>query len=334
MTRTQERLEIGQFDIQTLEDLADIWHKQRITLQWTCPFVLPPWLMAWWGVFGHGSQSLIAVVRHGQSILGIAPCMLKGKTVRFLGSPDICDYFDCVVAPGKEQLFFTSLFSGFSAQGFKHLELGPVPPDSVVQRFFSKSEMPHESELGVFSQGVVLQLDLPASWDAFLQSLSGKERHELRRKLRRLHQAGRIRFRCIVDVEQVPEALGHFLRLFTMNREDKAAFMTGPVVSFFRALAFGLAKEGLLKLFLLDVDERPVASVFCFDYLGTRYLYNNGYDDAYRSLSVGLLSKVLSLKSAIEDGLHTYNFLKGKELYKQRLGGKEISLKTYRIKSI
>jgi CelD/BcsL family acetyltransferase involved in cellulose biosynthesis len=63
-----------------------------------------------------------------------------------------------------------------------------------------------------------------------------------------------------------------------------------------------------------------------------RYLYNNGYDGAKRRWSVGLLSKVLSLKDAIETGLSRYDFLKGAEAYKQRLGGREIELLRYRVR--
>ncbi len=97
-----------------------------------------------------------------------------------------------------------------------------------------------------------------------------------------------IRFRRIDDGPYLPEAMETFLRLFTMNREDKAAFMSATMASFFRVLAFSLAEEGLLRLFSLDLDEKPVASVFCFDHQGTRYLYNNGYDHAYQGTQRGL----------------------------------------------
>ena len=56
------------------------------------------------------------------------------------------------------------------------------------------------------------------------------------------------------------------------------------------------------------------------------YLYNNGYDKRFGSLSVGLLSNVLSLKESIQSGKKTYDFLKGAEVYKKRLGGQPIQL--------
>jgi len=60
------------------------------------------------------------------------------------------------------------------------------------------------------------------------------------------------------------------------------------------------------------------------------YLYNNGYDQRFGSLSVGLLSKVFSMKESIERGRKTYSFLKGGETYKYLLGGTPVPV--YRCK--
>jgi CelD/BcsL family acetyltransferase involved in cellulose biosynthesis len=311
------------------EELEAIWHRLKNKFEGTCHFVLPPWLTAWWSIFGEEAQPLIAVVKEGEAVVGIAPFMVQDHAVRFLGDPEICDYFDCMVARDREDGFFQTLFDELAAQGFKDFELGPVLPDSALRRFFSRGRLPSDMDCCIGSGGVLLELDLPGSWDELLNALSGKERHELRRKLRRLYKSGSVDFRRVDHAVQLPEALETFLRLFTMNRRDKTEFMTGRMASFFRSLAFSLASHDMLRLYLLYVDEQPVASVFCFDHLGKRYLYNNGYDDSYRDLSVGLMSKALSIQAAIEDGLSTYSFLKGSELYKHRLGGREIPLKKY-----
>lgn len=318
-------------DVHDFEAFAQLWRNHRAALRWTCPFVLPPWIEVWRSVFGGSVQPFIATVREGEAVVGIAPLMLQDKTLRFMGDPEICDNFDCIVAPDKERLFFAALFAELSAMGFKDLDLGPVRPDSAVRKFFSTYEPSHNVDYIEDSGGVILEADLPRSWDEFLLTLNGKDRHELRRKLRRLDQAGSVQFRGIEDAESLPEAVEVFLKLFAMNREEKAAFMTARMTFFFRALAFALAEEGLLRLFQLDVDGRPAASVFCFDYLGARYLYNNGYDNSYANLSVGMISKALSIQAAIDNGPQSYSFLKGAEPYKRRLGGKEVPLSRYRI---
>ena len=93
-----------------------------------------------------------------------------------------------------------------------------------------------------------------------------------------------------------------------------------------------MAEAKILKLFFLDLDTIPAAAVMCFDYGSTRYLYNNGYDPRFRSLSVGFLSKVFSLKEGIQSGSKKYDFLKGAEVYKHQLGGKPVPLYRCQLK--
>ena len=107
--------------------------------------------------------------------------------------------------------------------------------------------------------------------------------------------------------------------------------MTARMESFFRSLAETMAEAKLLRFGILEISGKPVAAVMCFDYNNKVYLYNSGYDPEYGYLSVGLLSKLLSIKDSIERGRRRYDFLKGPEEYKYRLGGKEIPISSCRI---
>ena len=102
--------------------------------------------------------------------------------------------------------------------------------------------------------------------------------------------------------------------------------MTAQIESFFRSVAGTMAEAKLLRLGILELDAVPTAMVTCFDYNDTVYLYNSGYDTEYSALSVGLLSKVLCIKDSIQRGRKRFDFLKGAEVYKYHLGGKEIPL--------
>jgi len=79
------------------------------------------------------------------------------------------------------------------------------------------------------------------------------------------------------------------------------------------------------------VDKVPAAMTMGFDYDGSHYLYNSAYDPQFSYLSVGLLCKILCLKESIEKGRRKWNFLKGGEPYKYRLGGQEVSLYSCQI---
>jgi CelD/BcsL family acetyltransferase involved in cellulose biosynthesis len=180
-------------------------------------------------------------------------------------------------------------------------------------------------------QDVAMVVDLPRTWDAYLLHLSGKERHEIRRKFRRLREAAPFDLRIAEKPVEVAKAMNTFMRLFKKNRYDKAAFMTADMSTFFQMMAEALVEIDIFKLLTINIESEPAAAVICFDYRSCRYLYNNAYNRRFAALSVGFLSKVLSIQDAIEFGLKTYDFLKGGEAYKQRLGGRPLPLYRCRV---
>jgi CelD/BcsL family acetyltransferase involved in cellulose biosynthesis len=162
--------------------------------------------------------------------------------------------------------------------------------------------------------------------------LKGKQRHEVRRKLRRLAEAGNIQNRVVEDVSDVRQELEIFFELFKSSREDKEIFMTGEMASFFRQMTEAMAAEKMIKFYVLDLNGKTVATALCFDYKSRTYLYNNGFDVNFSSLSVGLLCKVFSIQDSIHRGQQKFDFLKGSETYKYRLGGQEVPLHECEIK--
>lgn len=318
--------------LETFESLASFWRYPEYPLNWECLFVIPAWLKVWWQTYGTGLEPHLCAIRCNDELIGVAPLFFQGRKARLIGSPDVCDYLDVIVAPGGGKAFFQHLIPYLGQQGISQLDLGVVRADSVI---FSELFAAAESlNCTVFSEpeDVSMELELPASWDKFLKLLTGKERHEIRRKLRRLDEAGRVNFRVVENPTEASEGIDLFLALFKLNRSDKSDFMTAQRASFFRSLAGAMAAAGILKLFFLDLDEKPAAAVMCFDYQSTVYLYNNGYDDQYRSLSVGLLSKVFAIQDSIRRGKNKYDFLKGTEVYKHRLGGQPVQLYRCQVK--
>jgi CelD/BcsL family acetyltransferase involved in cellulose biosynthesis len=171
---------------------------------------------------------------------------------------------------------------------------------------------------------VTVELDLPGTWEEYLQMLVSKQRHELKRKLRRLEEEGEIIYRTTAEANA--QDIDTFLRLFRESRQDKAEFMTPARESFFRAATKTMSDRKILRLGLLEVSSRPAAATISFEYKNNVYLYNSGYDPQHAWLSVGVLSKALSIKDSIERGKKKYDFLKGDEEYKYHLGGHEMPI--------
>jgi CelD/BcsL family acetyltransferase involved in cellulose biosynthesis len=311
---------------ETLESLAGSWRGGAHGLNWTCPFILPPWLSAWWPLADGDWSPYIRSVHHQGRLAGIAPLMRQGQKAHLIGDAAVCDHLDVMVAPPHADAFGKRLLDHLARDGVRELLLSPIRQDSAVMAHLVPVAEAWGARVSCVRLSQLFAMPLPDSWEAYLQRLSGKERHEIRRKLRKLNKAGRVALRCIEHGDAVPAAMETFLTLFKANRPDKAAFMTEAMRAFFLRLAANLAADNLLKLYFLDLDDRPVAATLCIDDRTTVYLYNNGYDAAHRSLSIGLLSKVLTIKASIGDGRQAYDFLKGSEAYKSRLGGKPVDV--------
>jgi CelD/BcsL family acetyltransferase involved in cellulose biosynthesis len=81
-----------------------------------------------------------------------------------------------------------------------------------------------------------------------------------------------------------------------------------------------MAEQDIIRLFFLEVDGEKVASTLCFDWEGSRLLYNSGFNRDFSEYSVGLLLKVICLRDAIDQGKEYFDFLRGPERYKYQLG--------------
>ena len=316
---------------ESLKSYRSLWRKTCGMPQWSCLCMLPPWIESWWEVFGDDTDLAIFSFRVGDKLLGIAPLQVAGKTAGLLGDAEVCDYLDFIVKPGEEKPFFDALFQQLNDIGISVLDLRAQRPDSSLMRLLAKKENELEDEVVCEVEDETYELELPSTWDAYLGALRGKDRHEIRRKWRRLNGAGKITQRKITNAHHIDQAMSQFLELFGDNRTDKADFMTDQMATYFRTLGRAAAREDLLTLQFVDIDGVPAAAVMSFDYQGTRYLYNNGYARRYRSLSIGQLSKGYSIRDGIDTGLQRYDFLKGSESYKRRMGGRSLPIYRCRI---
>jgi CelD/BcsL family acetyltransferase involved in cellulose biosynthesis len=295
-------------------------------LMWPVPFILPPWLNAWWSVFGAGNELYLRVFQENNEVIGISPLRKKDDAVLFIGDTDICDYGDFITIPGREDDFCRALLEHLEKENIGALELRHVRPDSTVMQKMVPIAKANGFKVDVAPDAVTIEMELPADWEIYLESLSTKQRHEVRRKLRRLQESGIIEYHNIIASEAVPGAMDSFFKLFVESRRDKAEFLTRQREIFFNKMTANMADAGLLKLGVLALDGKRVAQLISFDYNNCIYLYNSGYDPDYISLSVGLLSKAMAIKDSIEQGKNKFDFLKGSEVYKFHLGGKEVPL--------
>ncbi|MFC1899266.1 GNAT family N-acetyltransferase [Chloroflexota bacterium] len=316
---------------ENIDNLASYWVSTKNSLHWNSLFTLPVWLKVWWREFGAGNEQYISVISQGDDVIGIAPLLIAEEKASFISSTDVCDYLDFVIAPARDKEFFNILFDELTNNGIKQLDLRTVRPDSTV--LTSLVDICKERSYQVFceEENVSSELYLPSTWEEYLGLLTKKQRHEVRRKLRRLAEAGDIKFHFVTKSDTVSALMDTFFNMFTESRQDKATFLNASRESFFRMMTGAMADAGLLKLGVLEMNDRPLAMIICFDYNDCIFLYNSAYEPSYNSLSVGLVSKILCIRESIQLGKKKFDFLNGDEPYKARLGGVKVPLSSCRI---
>jgi CelD/BcsL family acetyltransferase involved in cellulose biosynthesis len=283
-------------------------------------------LQHWWDVFVDDHELVLLAVRDGERLAGVLPLMRTGNQITFAGDTEICDYMDMIAPNGDYAALWTAALRSLGEEPWDEIALWAVREDSPTL-----SGLPEACrELGLRfvseQEDVCPQLELPADWEEYVSSLGKKDRHELRRKLRKLPQAGAVEVEVLDSPAELESGLGDFLRMHRESRADKANFMTDQMEGFFRKVVVALAAEGVAEMTFLKLADVRAACLLCFKAGDEYLLYNSGYDPAYAGFSVGLLSKALALQRAIERGYKRFDFLRGHEHYKYDLGARDVNV--------
>jgi CelD/BcsL family acetyltransferase involved in cellulose biosynthesis len=112
-------------------------------------------------------------------------------------------------------------------------------------------------------------------------------------------------------------ALDHLARLHHLQWTGNSSNFLRPAAwAFYHEKALLWLEEGHAQLIFLMAGDRVVASALGLIQRNTFYLFQQGWDPAFKALSIGNLAVHWSLESAAHQGLETYNMLSGDCRYK------------------
>lgn len=285
-------------------------------------FGSPYWLRAWWESMGSGDL-LIALVWDGEDPVAVFPAFSAPSEeglLDFLGSEDVTDEQHPVAVEGKE----AEALGFFVDWALTDGAFNQIRFHSVIEgrRWLQVAKQVSEARNLRFSTEVVdvaPAIRLPESFDAYLSALGGHDRHELRRKRRRLGELGQWVVRSAHDVGWESD-LAAFFEFHRQAPGEKAGFFTPARERFFRRLAADLFLFRTARLDVLELDGAPVACTFSYDFRGTLALYNSSFRPDLAKQAPGMVLVGCLIERAIEEGKHTFDFLRGDEAYKRRFG--------------
>ena len=270
----------------------------------TGPFPRRAFLETWWNHRGPADDARLAFIENGTALMTLVD---DGATVRFCGPAHLTDYH----TPLGEGVADLVADSGPAAFRGKRLVLNSLP-----------SEAAEEIGAGLAAAGIpataapdqlTAVLPLPGDEEAWLASLRKKDRHEVRRKVRRFtaEYGAPLLERATDDA-----AFDAFAELHRRAPGEKGAFLTARMEAFFRSL---IVEAGAV-LDLLVAGGRVRAAAFGFEDEAGYYGYNAAYDPEAAPGSPGIVLAGAIVGAQIDRGAGFVDFLKGAEPYKFRLG--------------
>jgi CelD/BcsL family acetyltransferase involved in cellulose biosynthesis len=205
------------------------------------------------------------------------------------------------------------------------------PATDILAAAFGKREVGEGWTLNLEREDVcpVIRLPQGADIDGFLATLGKKERHEIRRKVRRAEEAGTV---ALEESKDPVADLETFIDLHQARWGERGLFPPTPgghqARVFVRRL-FELFSEARIAdpayptvhLSFLTVDGKRIGASIHFETAGSLLYYNAGIDPEARALSPGVVLLERLVRRALERGKCRVDLLRGDEPYKYEWGG-------------
>lgn len=242
-------------------------------------------------------------------------------TWRFGGGTEVTDYTGPVSLPSARDEFLDTwlpavLDVDVDRHVFGGLAVDTGWPDAIDKRLDAVDVTATTAPVDVCPV-----IDISDGHDAYMDALPGKLRQEQKRKTRKL-----VRDVGDVSLDQVPaedleQGLATFFAMQVDADSPKASFFDDERVrDFFRALAEEFAHDDVFRLHVLSVGDRPAAATVSLVDERRWALYNSAFDPVLASFAPGMVLVAELIQDAAEEGLATFDLLRGAEPYKYRFG--------------
>lgn len=268
---------------------------------------------------------------HGADLTPVPP---TAKAI-FFGASYHADYATVLATPADQPAVADALVAhlaqatrpGGPAQAWDVVDLRRLrcedPAAEALAVAFRRREMAWGWTLNLEREDVCPVATLPAGGtiDDHLATLGKKERHEIRRKVRRAEALGEV---VLAESADPVADLEAFIDLHQRRWGTDGLFpaTAGGAQSrvLFRRLFELFGPDGPLRLSFLTVGGRRIAASIHFETADSVLYYNAGVDPDARDLSPGVVMVERLVRRALELGKRRIDFLRGDEGYKYEWG--------------
>jgi CelD/BcsL family acetyltransferase involved in cellulose biosynthesis len=305
--------------VSSLDEVREDW--VRLAHESRNLFSTWEWASTWWRHYGAARDPLVAACREGLDTVALLPLYLWSRrpvrVARLIGHGP-ADQLGAIYAQGADAAAAEAV-----RQTVEQADL-----DLVLMELLSGREAWQE----LLRQKPLLRessptISLGAGWDAYLAGRSANLRQQIRRRERQLGRRHAVRFRLATEPHSLQEDLSLLYALHRARWGARSAF--SRFEDFHRDFAALALERGWLRLWFLELDERPAAAWHGFRFAGVESYYQAGRDPAFRDESVGFVLLAHSIREAAEDGVVEYRLLRGAEDFKLRFADADPGVETF-----
>jgi CelD/BcsL family acetyltransferase involved in cellulose biosynthesis len=311
---------------------AESWNalaEQSIT---DTPFARHEYLSQWWRTRGGGewrSPELVLVsAKENDQLIGIAPLFLSEhdgqRALMLVGSVEISDYLDLIVREQDLGRFLSGLLDFLASRQIDQwaaIDWYNIPDASptlaALKAEADRRGWTHQEEI----YHPTPRIPLNGSFDDYLARIDKKQRHEIRRKMRRAAESEKnVRFTIVNGTEDIHGEIHAFFDLMAQE-PSKAEFLHPGMREQMTETILNAHTHGYLWLAFLEVAGTKTAASLNFDYKNKLWGYNSGVSSEHRELSPGWVLLAYTIQWCCEHGRYEFDFMRGDEEYKYRFGG-------------
>jgi len=293
-------------------------------------FLAHEWFDCWWKSFSKDTRLHTIVVKDNNKIVGIAPLMMKKTLIR--GLPvKLLSFIDNGNSGHNNFIVDTTRRSEILEKIIECLvdkmpvwdllELKRIPPKSL--NFQILREVLHSKRiLFAEKEGTYAPyLRIGSDWDSFFKSKSRKTRKTIRNIQNRLDKRGSYFVQKITDFEGYKEVKSKLYEISANSwAEEKGNSLNNPENRlFFDKVSYFAALRGWLLIWILHLNEEPIAFEYHLKYKGKVHGLRSYYKQSYSDVSPGAFLNYYIIQHLFEDStIYEYDMGGGADFYKLR----------------
>lgn len=331
---------MGSMQVRVVESAAEFaglatqWEALQRDAPTTSVFASFDWQHIWWKSYG-GDQPLKVLVatEHG-SLVGILALYIQTlpmlrypvRLLRFVGTggDTFPDDLGPILAAGREAEVARALADAvMRLPGWDVLlltDMDPACPFTAVMGAQAK-RLPFGSMAGRAER--IAYLDLPATWDAWLATLSRDRRYRIkniRKKLNAAHPTAR--FFVWTDPKTLDAGVDRLVHLHHKRWKNVGkthSFSSPEYVRFHREVMAACLQRDRLRLYCLEIAGEIVAIYYFYKFRDRVFLMQSGFDPDFGNVKPGQVLLGHVVEHAIGEGHKVLDFLRGDHRYKEEL---------------